>query len=173
MSLDQALIVANRKGRIMFATHQARNLLSAFYARRPRNVLPKEIAGWLRAPRRRHDPLRVIHPGRGVLAIEACAIPKAGNISLLRMQYRNGHNDPHAALASALRLTRREAEVLYWITEGKTNPEIAIILDKSLNTVKKHAINLFQKLGVENRTAAACMALDALQSTGSPRLWSE
>jgi DNA-binding CsgD family transcriptional regulator len=62
----------------------------------------------------------------------------------------------------ALGLTAREAEVLYWITEGKTNPEIAIILDSSINTVKKHANNLFAKLGVETRTAAARAALQVL-----------
>jgi ATP/maltotriose-dependent transcriptional regulator MalT len=43
-------------------------------------------------------------------------------------------------------LTAREAEVLYWITEGKTNPEIAIILDASPDTVKKHAANLMPNL---------------------------
>jgi len=48
------------------------------------------------------------------------------------------------------------------MTEGKTNPEIAIIIDASLNTVKKHAINLFAKLGVETRTAAARLALGVL-----------
>ena len=48
------------------------------------------------------------------------------------------------------------------MTEGKTNPEIAIILDASLNTVKKHANNLFAKLGVETRTGAARMALSVL-----------
>jgi DNA-binding CsgD family transcriptional regulator len=62
----------------------------------------------------------------------------------------------------ALGVTAREAEVLYWITEGKTNPEISIIIDASLNTVKKHAINLFAKLGVETRTGAARLALGVL-----------
>jgi DNA-binding CsgD family transcriptional regulator len=62
----------------------------------------------------------------------------------------------------ALGLTAREAEVCYWISEGKTNPEIAIILDSSINTVKKHANNLFAKLGVETRTAAARTALNVL-----------
>jgi DNA-binding CsgD family transcriptional regulator len=62
----------------------------------------------------------------------------------------------------ALGLTAREAEVLYWITEGKTNPEIAIILDSSINTVKKHANNLFAKIGVETRTSAARAALQVL-----------
>jgi DNA-binding CsgD family transcriptional regulator len=78
----------------------------------------------------------------------------------MRMEHRNGDKGPKALLA--LGLTAREAEVLYWISEGKTNPEIAIILDSSINTVKKHANNLFAKLGVETRTAAARTALNVL-----------
>ena len=62
-------------------------------------------------------------------------------------------------LLLALGLTAREAEVLYWITEGKTNPEIAIILDASPDAVKKHATNLYAKLGVPTRTSAARCAL--------------
>ncbi|MEA3204874.1 MAG: hypothetical protein QOG92_495, partial [Verrucomicrobiota bacterium] len=86
-----------------------------------------------------------------------------GNLSLMRIEHRNGDKGPQALLA--LGLTSREAEVLYWITEGKTNPEIAIILDSSINTVKKHANNLFTKLGVETRTAAARAALQVLNPT--------
>jgi DNA-binding CsgD family transcriptional regulator len=62
----------------------------------------------------------------------------------------------------ALGLTAREAEVLYWITEGKTNPEIAIILDASPDTVKKHAANLYAKLGVPTRLSAARCALSII-----------
>jgi DNA-binding CsgD family transcriptional regulator len=61
-----------------------------------------------------------------------------------------------------LGLTPREAEVLFWLTQGKSSPEIAIILGAAANTVKKHVQNIFQKLGVENRTAAAMRALEVL-----------
>lgn len=58
-------------------------------------------------------------------------------------------------------LTDREAEVLYWIAQGKTNREIAEILAMSPRTVSKHLEAVFRKLGVENRTAATarCMPL--------------
>lgn len=55
----------------------------------------------------------------------------------------------------ALGLTPREAEVLYWVAMGKTNEDVASILGASLSTVKKHLLRVFDKLGVENRTAAA------------------
>jgi DNA-binding CsgD family transcriptional regulator/uncharacterized membrane protein YheB (UPF0754 family) len=69
------------------------------------------------------------------------------------------------SLALALGLTAREAEVLYWIAEGKTNPEICIILAASPSTVKKHATNLYAKLGVPTRTSAARCALSVLANT--------
>jgi DNA-binding CsgD family transcriptional regulator len=56
-------------------------------------------------------------------------------------------------------LTRRETDVLQWVTEGKTNAEIAIILGMSPRTVQKHLEHIFEKLGVETRTAAATWAL--------------
>lgn len=62
----------------------------------------------------------------------------------------------------SLGLTPREAEVLYWVTLGKTNPEIASITAVQLTTVKKHLESIFLKLGVENRTTAAAMALEHL-----------
>jgi DNA-binding NarL/FixJ family response regulator len=67
-----------------------------------------------------------------------------------------------AALATALGLTPREAELLSWVVQGKTNPEIAIILGIKLTTVKKHLESIFAKLGVENRTAAVTLALEKI-----------
>ena len=52
-------------------------------------------------------------------------------------------------------LTEREAEVLGWVGNGKTNDEIAAVLHVSPHTVRKHLENIFEKLGVHTRTAAA------------------
>jgi DNA-binding CsgD family transcriptional regulator len=60
----------------------------------------------------------------------------------------------------ALGLSWREAEVLSWVSYGKTNAEIGTILDLSPRTVQKHLEHTFQKLGVENRTAAAARAFE-------------
>ena len=64
-----------------------------------------------------------------------------------------------------LNLTPREAEVLYWVSEGKTNPEIALILGSSRRTVEKHVEHILEKLGVETRTAAANLALGRMRGT--------
>lgn len=62
----------------------------------------------------------------------------------------------------ALGLTPREAEVLLWMAQGKGNADIAIILGCSHATVKKHALRIFEKLGVESRGAAMLVALEQL-----------
>src|SRR5213075_3279004 len=62
-------------------------------------------------------------------------------------------------------LTLREAEVLLWQMRGKTDSEIAVILDSKTKTISKHLEHIYQKLGVENRTAAANAASELLAST--------
>ncbi|MET0208961.1 MAG: helix-turn-helix transcriptional regulator, partial [Burkholderiaceae bacterium] len=67
------------------------------------------------------------------------------------------------ALGLAFRLTTREAEVLHWVAQGKTNRDIGDILGTSPRTVHKHLEHVFAKLGVETRTSAAAMALGKLR----------
>ncbi len=74
---------------------------------------------------------------------------------------------PCACDFASFGLTAREAEVLGWIARGKTNAEIAIILDAQPATVKKHVEHILEKLGVETRTAAAAIALGGNQSGGN------
>lgn len=57
-----------------------------------------------------------------------------------------------------LGLTPRENEVLAWVTEGKTNGEIGIILGISQETARKHVEHVLDKLGAPNRTAGARIA---------------
>lgn len=52
--------------------------------------------------------------------------------------------------------------MLFWVARGKTNNEIATVLGIGLTTVKKHLESTFSKLGVENRTTAAAMALERM-----------
>ena len=70
--------------------------------------------------------------------------------------------DSAAPLEKVLGLTPRVAETLLWLTQGKTNGEIATILGNSESTVKKHVLEIFETLGVETRTAASLRALEVL-----------
>ena len=65
-----------------------------------------------------------------------------------------------------LGLTRRAAEVLLWVAQGRTNSDIGTILGISESTVKKHLLEIFEKLGVETRSAATLRAIETL--AGSP-----
>ena len=62
-----------------------------------------------------------------------------------------------------LGLTGREADVVFWITRGKSNAQIATILHISPGTVRKHLQHIFKKLGVKSRLAAATVAHDMLR----------
>jgi DNA-binding CsgD family transcriptional regulator len=59
---------------------------------------------------------------------------------------------------AAAPLTPREREVLDWVAAGKTNRDIAAILGASPRTVEKHLERIYEKLGVETRTAAVVRA---------------
>ena len=89
----------------------------------------------------------------------------SANEHLLRLFEEDGGSDEDV-LKKSFALTDREAEVLLWIAHGKTNREIAQILDMSPRTVNKHLEQVFKKLGVENRTAAASVAIRLLSETG-------
>ena len=74
----------------------------------------------------------------------------------------SGHGAAVEALELQFRLTAREAEVLYWVARGKTNRDIGDILGISPKTITKHLERVFEKMGVETRTAAAARVLGAL-----------
>lgn len=56
-------------------------------------------------------------------------------------------------------LTKRESEIMLWVSEGKRDREIALIVGISLRTVQNHVQKILHKLSVETRTAAARVAL--------------
>lgn len=85
-----------------------------------------------------------------------------------------GNGIPLGAAATA-RLARpvsaREAEVLYWLREGKSNDEIAQLLGISALTVKNHLQRVYRLLGVSNRAhaTARCATLRLLERHPPPR----
>jgi DNA-binding NarL/FixJ family response regulator len=90
----------------------------------------------------------------------ACWIdPKIARIVMNQLQPTERSTVSQAPSGIALLLTEREIEVLKLVTKGLNNAEISEKLCISLNTVKTHLKNIFQKLEVEDRTAAALKAL--------------
>lgn len=68
-------------------------------------------------------------------------------------------SDSNETLKTAINLTAREKQILTFIVDGASNPEISKKLDLSINTVKVHVCNILQKLAVSDRTQAAIKAI--------------
>jgi DNA-binding response OmpR family regulator/DNA-binding CsgD family transcriptional regulator len=81
---------------------------------------------------------------------------------LLRIVQAQAKKEP-ADLKNNLPVTKRESEVLYWVSYGKTSWEISQILAMSPRTVNKHLEQIYKKLGVDNRTSAAAISIRILE----------
>jgi DNA-binding response OmpR family regulator/DNA-binding CsgD family transcriptional regulator len=155
------LLAVSGQGKISWATPQAQRLLSESLASGTGDefVLPESMMQWLEQAQN----------GKSKSKTQALSFPENEQ---LRLQYMGklGPNefllrlakdtsaDMPAEFSSELGLTTREGEVLSWLSKGKTNRDIAQILGLSPRTVDKHLEQIYAKLGVENRTAAAAIA---------------
>jgi DNA-binding NarL/FixJ family response regulator len=159
------LLAVNSVGKIMWATPQAQKLLSDTLAADADDnfVLPDPMPQWLEQAQKGNAGSRAsvmaAFPGNELLKLQYMG--KLGpNEFLLRLAKDSGAGTP-AEFSSELGLTTREGEVLSWLSKGKTNRDIAQILGLSPRTVDKHLEQIYSKLGVENRTAAAAIAVNA------------
>lgn len=162
------LMATNRRGRVLWCTPQAVKLLgtalSDFTAED--YVLPPRIQAWLAAciepkPRAASETIALSEVGSATKA-EISFIDAIGpDEYLLRLTDGDVSSDAEI-LKRKLAVTRREAEVLFWIARGKANRDIAEILDLSPRTVNKHLEQIYTKLGVENRASAAALAVRTL-----------
>ena len=85
------------------------------------------------------------------------------NEVLIRLNQFDPEGDA-AKLQTRLGLTEREAEVLLWISYGKSNADISEVLAISPRTVQKHLERIYEKLGVETRAAAAAIAIRSAET---------
>jgi DNA-binding NarL/FixJ family response regulator len=157
------LMAVNGQGKIMWATPQAQKLLSANLPADAGDELelPELMLQWLDQAQKgkagSKTPALASFPKNEALRLQYMG--KLGpNEFLLRLAKDPGADTP-AEFSSELGLTTREGEVLSWLSKGKTNRDIAQILGLSPRTVDKHLEQIYSKLGVENRTAAAAIAV--------------
>ncbi|MFO7724300.1 MAG: response regulator transcription factor [Oceanipulchritudo sp.] len=153
-SLDQAVILISEDSSLQFATKRAWDLIARFFPDGPLVGLPPPLQEWLEKDAA--ETHQFTFP-KGSLHVKRFS-SSSGRGAVLKLEEHL--NVPSSRQLQSLGLTPKEAEVLYWMAQGKTSPEIASILDSALNTVKKHAQRIYQKLGVENRTAAALRAAE-------------
>jgi DNA-binding NarL/FixJ family response regulator len=159
------LLAVNAVGKIMWATPQAQKLLSDALSPDSDDdvVLPDPIPQWLDQARKgkagSKAAIMTALPGNEQLRLQYMGMHGASEF-LLRLAKDSGAETP-SEFSSELGLTTREGEVLSWLSKGKTNRDIAQILGLSPRTVDKHLEQIYSKLGVENRTAAAAIAVNA------------
>ncbi len=157
-SLAQAMLIVDADGHLVFCADAARKLLAGYLDDfDPEAPLPPALL--------RGQPI-ARPPGPVSLRARRFAEAGGGEEGLTVLLLKEEAPDPSLMLLDALDLTAREAEVLYWVAQGKTSPEIAIILGAALKTVKKHLQRVYEKLGVETRTAAALRASEVLNRHG-------
>jgi DNA-binding response OmpR family regulator/DNA-binding CsgD family transcriptional regulator len=159
------LLAVSLQGKIMWATPQAQKLLSDNLAADPNDelVLPDSMLQWLEQARTGKagpkTPSTATFPDDEQIRLQYMG-QLGPNEFLLRLA-KDSSTDTSAQFSSELGLTTREGEVLSWLSKGKTNRDIAQILGLSPRTVDKHLEQIYAKLGVENRTAAAAIATNA------------
>jgi len=161
------LLAVNAAGRLMWATPQAQKLLAdALAGDGDAFALPDPIPQWLEQARKGKAGAKAMAtiPGHEQLRLQYMGTLGA-NEFLLRLAKDSGAETP-AEFSTELGLTTREGEVLSWLSKGKTNRDIAQILGLSPRTVDKHLEQIYSKLGVENRTAAAAIAVNAKNRRG-------
>lgn len=163
-------IVFSGDGTILFCSHKAADCVNRYFGPMVTNKLPDVLYHWLKPvlkkPTFEQLSSGVLHP-----------FTQEGESSSLNVRFVPNHsaNEHMLVLEEELRelpytvfkeygLTNRESQVLSWVTQGKTNPEIAIILNISVKTVGHHIEHIMEKLGVERRGGAALWAQQTLRS---------
>jgi len=162
--MNGAFVAAGSDGTIEFANVTAVRFLQKYFAL-PTNPsrLPPALTHWLIKPAgagQKNRQFEVERDGMR-LAVTLARREPDGACSLLLEEKSDAMLKNRFVSAG---LTLREAEILLWVMRGKTSSEIAIILDSKTATVSKHLEHIYQKLGVENRTAAASLASDLIAS---------
>lgn len=151
---------------IINASPLARHALDSFFnGAGASNRLPAQVDEWLNqqgslATECHYTALPLdIEQAQGRLRFSRTPTGKNGHGLITIERYiRTQSSKPLRILG----LSERETEALYWVAQGKSNAEIAIILGISPRTVDKHLHTIYAHLGVETRTQAALIAIEKL-----------
>lgn len=163
-SAEKGVAVLNACGEVLFKDAVVDELVGKYFDEIEPNGLPTRLMELLTSLNAAHggesyytppDPYR-IRKERGELRVQIAFDEREHEISIILEEKKNTTPTDLKALG----VTDREAEILHWISLGKTDNDIAAICSIKPRTVQKHAENIFVKLGVETRTAAARIAIE-------------
>jgi DNA-binding NarL/FixJ family response regulator len=162
-ALDHAgknVFCVSNQGRLAWATPQVHEIIEELAGANPTSwsILADEIKDWLDTDTNVDLMISTFNTPFNILYER-----KQDDLHLLRIVQTSSQKTPED-LKVKLPITKRESEVLYWVSYGKTSWETSQILEMSPRTVNKHLEQIFKKLGVDNRTSAAAIALRILES---------
>ena len=164
----RTLLAVSPDGTVLWSTPQAGQLLALLTsATDDATKLPAQSLDWLNGclTGSASAPPTLMLKDRGGATQSLSFIGRTSEEILLRLS-RDSPSQGPARLRARLPITTREAEVLYWLSQGKSSRDIGAILGLSHRTVTKHLEGIYAKLGVENRTAASLIANRQLQDAG-------
>lgn len=144
-------VVLDAQRRIAWQSPQARRWLADAFADGP----PEAQATWLQSAPEAGEVRTSLPGGRQLVARH---MGESGFSEAMLLLSSEQALAVVALRPQEVRLTPRESEVLAWLAKGKTNRDIAEILGMSHRTVNKHLEHIFEKLGVETRSAATALA---------------
>jgi len=157
------LLATDGAGKLLWCTPKAKQLLTELQLSKSEHTnLPLPLLDRLRRLAETKTPSAVANVDIAGRRLEITFLSSLGPEELLFRISEVSRSADELVLRQTLSLTAREAEVLRWLSCGKSNREIGEIMNISPRTVNKHLEQIFVKLGVENRAAAAARAVRAL-----------
>jgi DNA-binding NarL/FixJ family response regulator len=159
------VISIGRHCEVQWASRRAESCLGQSLANVPergRSAISIWLAETAAQPLSECRPLDMRLDDGRLARLQVIARPASGD-TLVCVAVQENSKDSEV-LSKKLSISQREGEVLSWLAKGKSNKDIAQILELSPRTVTKHIENILEKLGAENRTSAAIIALKLLMS---------
>jgi DNA-binding response OmpR family regulator/DNA-binding CsgD family transcriptional regulator len=172
----RTMLAVDAHGRIQWATPQAQQILAQLAGNTDAETaqvaaveLPPEVRTWLRRLAQAADEGGVndnVVAAAQELRIRFRLLSRVSEDEILLVIQQAAPMEVERSGIEKLQkhfgLTSREAEVLYWLSQGKSNRDIAEILGISTRTAHKHLEHVYNKLGVESRSSAAAVSVRAL-----------
>ncbi len=158
-SAGQNIFAIDNLGKKLWSTPAVNQHLAVIDKSGLAEAFEQQLANWLSHSPNNGNKMHFSSPTKEFTAVY---FGLSDNLEHLIRLVDDAAADETTVLRNHFGLTVRESDVYLWLTKGKTNREIAQILDMSPRTVNKHLEPLFRKLGVDNRTSAATMAMECL-----------
>lgn len=156
------ILELDQQGKTIWSTQHAKKLLETAQSFKQQKSSPfsQRLAEWLSQPEPRNH--LIFKENNQNIQFTYLSEQKEHH-HLVQLSMTEPQKDIESLMQN-LSITQREAEVLLWISQAKTNREIAQILDISPRTINKHLEAIYRKLEVDNRTAAAGICVKVLNN---------